>query len=58
MKCDRCHVDMINGFALWPWYLRFVSYFAPQPSAEKLKECWKCPKCGASREIRVHENWN
>jgi ribosomal protein S27AE len=50
--CPKCKVPMSLGFALWPWYSRFVRYFAPQPNADRLKEVYKCPKCGHSEEIK------
>ena len=55
MICPRCNIEMKIGYAIWPWYpwySRFVLYFATQPKGEKLKEVYKCPKCGHSDEIK------
>jgi hypothetical protein len=56
MICQRCKVEMRKGIAIhsnWDDRALYVTGSGPTVTARNLMlvDCWKCPKCGDSRDI-------
>jgi hypothetical protein len=57
-KCERCYVDMVEGYAIFPFQsdnVRYILGYYPTKNPEMAK-CLKCPESGFSKTIETIEN--
>ena len=54
--CHRCNIEMKIGKVIYPYELKNTFYDPSGPVANKdnlkIVDCWKCPNCGNSEELK------